>query len=85
MQDQMPDLYVVKKDGVAIDVRTSTTGVVGLNEFVDAKLGDAGAGTVSSVNGKVGEVVLNAADVKALPILLLSQQYQVMLLLKKTV
>ncbi|HBC4799298.1 TPA: hypothetical protein KET04_002886, partial [Enterococcus faecalis] len=47
----MPDLYVVKKDGVAIDVQTSTTGVVGLNEFVDAKLGDAGAGTVSSVNG----------------------------------
>ncbi|EGO5156467.1 hypothetical protein OUO92_002647, partial [Enterococcus faecalis] len=63
----MPDLYVVKKDGVAIDVQTSATGVVGLNEFVDARLGDAGAGTVSSVNGKVGEVVLNAADVKALP------------------
>ena len=63
----MPDLYVVKKDGVAIDIQTSTTGVVGLNEFVDAKLGDAGVGTVSSVNGKVGEVVLNAADVKALP------------------
>lgn len=63
----MPNLYVVKKDGVAIDVQTSATGVVGLNEFVDAKLGDAGAGTVSSVNGKVGEVVLNASDVKALP------------------
>ncbi|EOB3346937.1 hypothetical protein ACIJDX_000162 [Enterococcus faecalis] len=63
----MAELYVVKKDGVAIDVQTSTNGVVGLNEFVDAKLGDAGAGTVSSVNGKTGEVVLNATDVKALP------------------
>ena len=61
----MPDLYVVKKDGVAIDVQTSTAGVVGLNEFVDGKISGAEAGTVSSVNGHTGEVVLT--DVKALP------------------
>ncbi|MGL9982127.1 hypothetical protein [Enterococcus faecalis] len=63
----MPDLYVVKKDGVAIDVQTSTVGVVGLNEFVDGKISGAGAGTVSSVNGHTGEVTLSATDVKALP------------------
>ena len=63
----MPDLYVVKKDGVAIDVQTSTAGVVGLNEFVDGKISGTGAGTVSSVNGHTGEVVLTASDVKALP------------------
>lgn len=39
----MPDLYVVKKDGVAIDVQTSTAGVVGLNEFVDGKISGAEA------------------------------------------
>ena len=79
----MPDLYVVK-DGVAIDIQTSTTGVVGLNEFVDAKL-DAGGGTVSSVNGKVGEVVLNAVDVKRCLIRLSFQHFPAMLLLKKPV
>ena len=63
----MPDLYVVKKDGVAIDVQTSTAGVVGLNEFVDGKISGAGAGTVSSVNGHTGEVTLSATDVRALP------------------
>ncbi|MDH5056684.1 hypothetical protein QFL40_01615 [Enterococcus faecalis] len=63
----MPDLYVVKKDGVAIDVQTSTVGVVGLNEFVDGKISGAGAGTVSSVNGHTGEVTLSATDVRALP------------------
>ncbi|HBC8021357.1 hypothetical protein [Enterococcus faecalis] len=63
----MPDLYVVKKDGVAIDVQTSTAGVVGLNEFVDGKISGAGAGIVSSVNGHIGEVTLSATDVKALP------------------
>ena len=63
----MPELYVIKKDGVAIDVQTSTAGIVGLNEFIDGKLGDAGAGTVSSVNSHVGEVILTASDVKALP------------------
>lgn len=63
----MAELYVIKKDGVAIDVQTSTEGIVGLNEFIDEKLGDAGAGTVSSVNGHTGEVILTATDVKALP------------------
>ena len=63
----MAELQVIKKDGVAIDVQTSTEGVVGLNEFIDEKLGDAGAGTVSSVNGHTGEVILTATDVKALP------------------
>ena len=63
----MTELYVIKKDGVAIDVQTSTAGVVGLNEFVDGKISGAGAGTVSSVNGHIGEVVLTASDVKALP------------------
>ena len=63
----MAELYVIKKDGVAIDVQTSTSGVTGLNEFVDEKIGNAGAGTVSSVNGKTGVVVLSATDVKALP------------------
>lgn len=56
-----------EKDGVAIDVQTSTAGVVGLNEFVDGKISGAEAGTVSSVNGHTGEVVLTASDVKALP------------------
>ena len=63
----MAELYVIKKDGVAIDVQTSTEGVVGLNEFVNGKISGAGAGTVSSVNGHTGEVVLTASDVKALP------------------
>ena len=63
----MAELYVIKKDGVAIDVQTSTAGVVGLNEFVDGKISGAGAGTVSSVNGHTGEVTLSATDVKALP------------------
>ncbi|EGO5849276.1 hypothetical protein ACFJYJ_06365 [Enterococcus faecalis] len=63
----MAELYVIKKDGVAIDVQTSTSGVTGLNEFVDEKIGNVGAGTVSSVNGKTGVVVLSATDVKALP------------------
>ena len=57
----------MKKDGVAIDVQTSTVGVVGLNEFVDGKISGAGAGTVSSVNGHTGEVTLSATDVRALP------------------
>lgn len=60
----MAELYVIKKDGVAIDVQTSTAGIVGLNEFIDGKLGDAGAGTVSSVNGHVGEVILTASAEK---------------------
>lgn len=37
----MPELYVIKKDGVAIDVQTSTAGIVGLNEFIDGKVGEA--------------------------------------------
>lgn len=63
----MAELYVIKKDGVAIDVQTSTEGVAGLNEFVDGKISGAEAGTVSSVNGHTGEVILTASDVKALP------------------
>ncbi len=63
----MAELYVIKKDGVAIDVQTSTEGVAGLNEFIDGKISGTGAGTVSSVNGHTGEVTLSATDVRALP------------------
>ena len=35
--------------------------------FVDGKISGAEAGTVSSVNGHTGEVILTASDVKALP------------------
>lgn len=37
-----------------------------MNEFVDGKISGTGAGTVSSVNGHTGEVVLTASDVKLL-------------------
>ncbi|EJB2752890.1 hypothetical protein [Enterococcus faecalis] len=63
----MPELYVTKIDGVPVDIQTSTKGVAGLDEFVDEKISGAGAGTVSSVNGRTGAVILTATDVKALP------------------
>ncbi|BDQ62809.1 hypothetical protein EfsSVR2332_28870 [Enterococcus faecalis] len=58
-------------------------GVVGLNEFVDGKISGAEAGTVSSVNGHTGEVVLTASDVKALPDTTIIPTLPAMPLLKK--
>lgn len=54
-------------NGEQVYVQTKADGVVGLGDVIDAKMVEAGAGAVSSVNNKTGKVVLTAADVGALP------------------
>jgi|AKZA01.1.fsa_nt_gi hypothetical protein len=67
----MTELYAAKLNGVEIAVKTNTAGVDGLDGYVDQKIAEAAGngseGAVQSVNGKTGAVILNAADVKALP------------------
>lgn len=63
------DIYQLKVGGKPAYIKTGAEAVEGLDEKIDKKLEGAGAGTgtVSSVNGKVGAVMLTAADVEALP------------------
>lgn len=65
----MAELYAAKLNGVEIAVKTNTSGVEGLEEFVEGKISSSGGGVeaVRSVNGKTGVVNLTASDVKALP------------------
>lgn len=67
----MTDIIRLKVNGEEVYVESHVKGVQGLEEFlnntIDEKLVEAGAGAVSSVNGKVGAVELTAEDVGALP------------------
>lgn len=63
----MTDIVKIKQDGVQVYPQSHTAAIENLDTFVDEKIAGSGAGTVSSVNGKTGEVVLSASDVQALP------------------
>lgn len=63
----MTDIVKVKQDGVQVYPQSHTAAIENLDAFVDEKITGSGAGTVASVNGKTGEVVLSAGDVHALP------------------
>lgn len=61
------DILALKKDGVKFYPQSHASAIENLDKVIDDKLVDAGAGAVSSVNGKTGVVTLTAADVNALP------------------
>ncbi|MGG5368367.1 hypothetical protein [Enterococcus sp. DIV0240a] len=62
-----PNIYKISKDGEEIYPRTHAAAVLGFSDAVSKILVDQGSGVVSSVNGKIGNVTLNAGDVHALP------------------
>ncbi len=63
----MTDIVKVEQDGIQVYPQTHTAAIENLDAFVDEKITGSGVGTVASVNGKTGEVVLSAGDVHALP------------------
>lgn len=63
----MTDIVKVEQDGIQVYPQTHTAAIENLDAFVDEKITGSGAGTVISVNGKTGEVVLSASDIHALP------------------
>lgn len=61
------DIYQIKVEDTPVYILTHAGAVEGLAEKIEEQLSGVGVGSITSVNGKTGVVVLDANDVGALP------------------